>query len=110
MSNEIKDGCPLNKFKPCKKFDCAWYTQIRGTDPNTGKEIDHYGCAVAWLPTLLIENSQQSRQTGAAVESFRNEMVDANHASQNLMRAIAQVQSSDEPVQKYIESGDKDNE
>ena len=51
---------------------------------------------------LLIENSQQSRQTGAAVESFRNEMVDANYASQNLMRAIAHVQSSDEPIQKYI--------
>jgi len=102
MTIEIKDNCPLNKFKPCKKFDCAWYTQIRGTDPNTGKEVDNYGCAVAWLPMLLIENSQQSRQTGAAVESFRNEMVDANYASQNLMRAIAQVQSSDEPIQKYI--------
>jgi hypothetical protein len=30
---------------------------------------------------LLIENSQQQRQTGAAVESFRNEMVDANNRS-----------------------------
>ena len=110
MSIEIKDNCPLNKFKPCKKFECAWYTQIRGTDPNTGKEVDNYGCAVAWLPMLLIENSQQSRQTGAAVESFRNEMVDANHTSQNLMRAMTQVQSSDQPIQKYIESGDNDNE
>jgi len=27
---------------------------------------------------LLIENSQQQRQTGAAVESFRNEMVQFN--------------------------------
>jgi len=27
---------------------------------------------------LLIENAQQSRSTGAAVESFRNEMVKAN--------------------------------
>ncbi len=29
---------------------------------------------MAWLPVLLIENAQQSRQTGAAVESFRNEV------------------------------------
>jgi len=112
MTIEIKNNCPLNKFKPCQKFECAWYTQIRGTDPNTGKEIDSYGCAVAWLPTLLIENSQQSKQTGAAVESFRNEMVDANHASQNLMRAMAQVQSSDQPVQKYfdIKTGGNEDE
>jgi hypothetical protein len=30
------------------------------------------------MPILLIENSQMSRQTGAAVESFRNEMVKGN--------------------------------
>jgi hypothetical protein len=30
---------------------------------------------------LLIENSGQQRQTGAAVESFRNEMVKANEAT-----------------------------
>jgi hypothetical protein len=34
---------------------------------------------------LLIENSQQQRQTGAAVESFRNEMVKANESSQQLL-------------------------
>ena len=34
---------------------------------------------------LLIENSQMSRQTGAAVESFRNEMVKANESSQRLL-------------------------
>jgi hypothetical protein len=27
---------------------------------------------------LMIENSQQQRQTGAAVESFRNEMLKLN--------------------------------
>jgi hypothetical protein len=30
------------------------------------------------MPILMIENSQQQRSTGAAVESFRNEMVKAN--------------------------------
>jgi len=33
---------------------------------------------MAWLPVLLVENAQQSRSTGAAVESFRNEMVNQN--------------------------------
>ena len=42
-------------------------------DGETGEPVDEWGCAVVWMPTLLIENSQQQRQTGAAVESFRNE-------------------------------------
>lgn len=36
---------------------------------------------MSWLPILLIENAQQNRQTGAAVESFRNEMVETNKQS-----------------------------
>lgn len=55
--------------------------QIRGANPNTGADFDEWGCAMAWLPILTIENSQQQRQTGAAVESFRNEMVEANRAA-----------------------------
>ena len=93
MPLEIKDNCPLNSFEPCKKFDCAWFCQMRGTDPNTGKEVDDYACAMAWLPMLLIENAGQSRQTGAAVESFRNEMVKANKSSQNLLKVAAEMQT-----------------
>lgn len=74
MQLENGDFCPLVQGK-CKKLECVWFTRIAGQDPNTGKQVDEYGCAVAWLPTLLIENAQQSRQTGAAVESFRNETV-----------------------------------
>jgi len=79
MKLEIKDNCPLNNFEPCKKFDCAWFMHIRGQDPNTGEDLDDWGCAMAWMPKLLIENAIQSRQTGAAVESFRNEMVKENN-------------------------------
>jgi hypothetical protein len=82
---EPKNGCPLNNFDPCRQFDCAWFTQLRGHDPNTGKEIDEWGCAIAWMPVLMIENSQQQRQTGAAVESFRNEMVQANATTTELL-------------------------
>lgn len=85
MQLDVKDNCPLNKFEPCKKLDCAWFTKIVGKEPNTGKDVDEYGCAVAWLPVLLIENAQQSRSTGAAVESFRNEMVKANDLNRDLL-------------------------
>lgn len=73
-----KPNCPLNNFSPCKELECAWFTQIRGHNPNTGAEIDDWGCAIAWMPILMIENSQQQRSTGAAVESFRNEVVKAS--------------------------------
>lgn len=76
---ELKNGnyCPLIK-KDCIGLQCSWFTQVRGTNPNTGKEVDEWACAMAWLPVLLIENSQQQRSTGAAIESFRNEMVKSN--------------------------------
>ena len=78
MKIESKANCPLDGFKPCRQLDCGWFMKVRGTNPNTGEEFDEWGCAIAWLPVLMIENSQQQRQTGAAVESFRNEMVQSN--------------------------------
>jgi hypothetical protein len=86
---ELKNGnyCPLIK-KDCIGLQCSWFTLVRGTNPNTGKEVDEYACAIAWLPILLIENSQQQRSTGAAVESFRNEMVKANENSQQTLIAL----------------------
>jgi hypothetical protein len=90
MKLEPKANCPLDGFKPCRQLDCAWFMKVRGTNPNTGEELDDYGCSVAWLPVLMIENSQQQRQTGAAVESFRNEMVKANDMSQQVLMATLQ--------------------
>lgn len=85
MKIEPKNGCPLDSFRPCRQLDCAWFIQVRGTNPNTGAEVDEWACSMAWLPMLLIENSQQQRSTGAAVESFRNEMVKANEIGQQVL-------------------------
>lgn len=77
--NDSGEICPFNGKdvkKVCHK--CPLYVQLRGMDPNSGKDVDHWGCSLAFLPMLMIENSQQQRHTGAAVESFRNEMVEAN--------------------------------
>jgi len=63
---------------------CIWFTKLAGTNPNTGETVDENGCAMAWLPVLLVENSRQQMSTAAAVESFRNEMVDANQASRQV--------------------------
>lgn len=100
MKIEAKNNCPLNNFNPCKELECAWFMKIRGMNPNTGEEVDEWGCSMAWLPVLLIENSQQQRSTGAAVESFRNEMVKANENSQQVL--LATMQQSN-PNLKVIE-------
>lgn len=57
------------------QLQCAWFTQLRGTHPQTGKEIDEWMCAVASLPMLQIEVAKQARSGAAATESFRNEVV-----------------------------------
>jgi len=84
---ELKRGdfCPLIK-EDCKQLECVWYTMLRGTDSNTGKEVDDYMCAISSLPMLLVENSNQQRGTGAAVESFRNEMVKGNIETAKLLK------------------------
>lgn len=96
---EIKPGnyCPLVK-EDCLQLKCAWFTQVRGKNPNTGKDVDEWACAIAWMPMLMIENSQQQRQTGAAVESFRNEMVRSNEVGQKVLLAAAGI-----PAQNLIE-------
>lgn len=91
MELKPKNGCPLDNFNPCRQLDCAWFIQVRGTNPNTGKEVDEWACSMAWMPMLMIENSQQQRSTGAAVESFRNEMVKANEVGQKVLLAAAGV-------------------
>ena len=52
-----------------------WYTMIAGTDPNTGKLVDEWTCAITWLPTLQIEMANTNRGQTAAMESWRNETV-----------------------------------
>lgn len=59
-------------------MNCWKWVQIMGHNPNNGEEVNEWRCADAWMPFLMIENSQQQRSTGAAVESFRNEMVNQN--------------------------------
>ena len=67
-------------------------------NPNTGEQMNRWDCAISWLPTLLIENSQQQRHTGAAVESFRNEMVKDSFKTRNaLVDAVCLLGSGDAP-------------
>ena len=84
MEIKAKPNCPLNNFEECRQLECAWFMKINGNDPNTGSDLEEWGCSMAWLPVLLIENAQQSRGVGAALESFRNEVVSENQKNRQL--------------------------
>ena len=92
MKLEREHWCPLIG-EECMKLKCEWFTQVRGKNPQTNQDVDEWGCAVTWLPMLMIENSQQQRQTGAAVESFRNETL-------NRLSTTINMKTIEEPLDR----------
>ena len=72
----MKTICPLIN-EECREHGCTFYARLQGINPQTGVETDEYMCTIVTIPLLLIENSKRQIETGAAVESFRNEMVAA---------------------------------
>lgn len=84
------DFCPLIK-KECVENKCRWYVHLLGTNPQTGSELDKWGCAVEWLPILLVESSKEARHASAAVESFRNESVNNARLLAASLQSIASV-------------------
>ena len=63
---------------------CLWQVRLRGLDPQTGHEIDDAKCAIAWMPTLLIEVAGVGRQAAAAAEGERN-------ATQDVVGVLARL-------------------
>lgn len=81
------DGtCPLLK-KKCIKHKCLWYNMLQGKHPQTGLDVQEWGCSIAWIPLLLVENSSKMTGVQAATESFRNEMVKGQSVMNNILAA-----------------------
>lgn len=70
-------------------YRCPWHVQVRGVDPNTGAETATWGCAIAWMPALMINTANESRKGVAATESFRNEMVRQSEKTQQFLETTA---------------------
>lgn len=102
MAKDAKILCPLmggeciedGSIQNGELVSCRFWVHILGKDPQTGKDIDNADCAFAWTPILMIENSKVNRETGAAVESFRNEMVKSNEASQQILINAAKLNTN----------------
>ena len=94
--------CPMHRKSMRDVCEtCPLWRRLYGRDPQTGDLIDEWNCTLAWLPNLLIENAKESRETAAAVESFRNETVARQDAATERARQILQRQGP--PAMKTIE-------
>ena len=88
MSKPIADKgetCPFWKkdvSKVCHK--CPLYVMLRGTNKNTGADIDQWGCALAWGPIMAVEMVQTLNSAVAATEGFRGDMAKANQIALRL--------------------------
>ena len=82
--NQVGNFCPLIK-KDCIEHSCKFYTKLQGKHPQDGSIINHWDCAITWLPIMLAENTQKTNELGAAMESFRNEMGKGQTAFNNIL-------------------------
>lgn len=98
MAKDTKIICPMMGGESCVEdgsirngelVACRFWVTVQGMNPQTGETMNHKDCAMAWMPVLMIENSKVNRETGAAVESFRNEMVKNNDLNTQVLIAAA---------------------
>lgn len=59
---------------------CPLYILLKGKNPQDGGAIDHWGCAISWLPILMIENTKEAIELTKSNNSLRNENVKGQQA------------------------------
>lgn len=83
--NQVGDFCPLIK-RNCIEHKCKFYTKLQGKNPQDGSVINHWDCAIVWLPIMLVESTQRTDALGAAMESWRNEAVKGQTVFNDIMQ------------------------
>lgn len=74
MFGKSKDiSCPLLKG-PCIETKCKFWTHLYGKDPQKDSLIDKFGCAIEFLPILLVENAQVIRQAAASTDKVATQV------------------------------------
>lgn len=102
----IEDGGLINN----ELCGCPFWLHVRGKDPQSGEEVDNKGCAISWIPILLIENSKEQRTTGHEISQLRNEIMPQQQALNGIMGQLlgAARSASEVPRQTVIEVKDGD--
>ncbi len=94
MEERIAD-CPLGaKCEEVKTVDgrqimyrCPWFKRLKGKNPQPpGEPIDHWDCAMGWIPVLLCENTKEALGVCESVDKLRSEMM---RGQMNVLRMVA---------------------
>jgi len=81
---------------------CRFWIHVAGKDPQSFNQIDWFDCAIAWMPTLLIENAQMIRHNTASVDKTANIFFEALPAEAKERVAISLTSTQTEPQQTDI--------
>lgn len=77
--------CPLGnkceEIRNNKLHRCAWFTELKGRNPQTGELMDEKACAISWMPIMQVEVAQANRGTSEAVVSLREESIKRQDAA-----------------------------
>lgn len=102
--------CPFYDA-PCIEHACIFYQNLVGKNPQTGVDVNNWGCVINFIPLLLLENTKAQRETNATVQEFRTESNAHNSAVGTSMAALSylarQVNGNDD--HKRISAGDKNS-
>lgn len=105
MAKDAKIICPMMGGHECVEdgavrdgelVKCRFWVVVHGQHPQTGEQLSNGDCSIAWMPVLLIENSKVNRETGAAVESLRNENVTTGNQITNALMHVAMANKKQE--------------
>lgn len=91
---DIEYTCPLGsvceEIRNNKLHRCRWFAEVKGLHPQTGEEVNQWNCSIPLSLIGILETSRTNRGQTAALESFRNEVVQGN----NQLLAIAQTKNN----------------
>lgn len=74
MCHRLWEVCSKVCYNPETKVRCKLWKEFRGTDA-TGQECNGWFCVDEMAANMIMEVAKETRQAGAATESFRNVMV-----------------------------------
>ena len=74
-----------------QKIWCRFWTHVVGKDPQTDKNLDHFDCALAWMPIVMLEVSQRSMQNTATMSNVANEVHKAGSEINKMARGLHNV-------------------
>ena len=60
--------------KKCVEAKCRFWTHLLGKNPQGEGVVDKFGCAIEFLPILLVENAQMIRQAAASTDKVANQV------------------------------------